>query len=145
MTINILHKGTPVAAFDPKIINMNSETLIQLTKDLIYHATHFDLPYVKEAYADKLFIVNVDGDGGITTMNKEQLMGFIQQNKELNTEPFSTKTEFHYAIEDGNMAMVVITRELELNGKLSRRFLTLIWEYLSGRWQVVKESSIVRS
>ena len=83
---------------------MNSEQLIELTKSLIDHATHFDLPYVKEVYADKLFIVNV-GENGV----------------------------------------VVITRELEFNGKLSRRFLTLIWEYLSGRWQVVKESSVVRN
>lgn len=124
---------------------MNSEQLIQLTDDLIYHATHFDLPYVKEAYADNLFIVNLDENGAVNTMNKEQLMAFIQQNKDANTQPFSTKTAYHYAIADGDMAMVVITRELELNGRLSRRFLTLIWEYLSGRWQVVKESSIVRS
>jgi len=124
---------------------MNSEQLIELTKSLIYHATHFDLPYVKEVYADKLFIVNVGENGVVDTMNKEQLMAFIQQNKDSNTEPFSTKTEYHYAVRDENMGMVVITRELEFNGKLSRRFLTLIWEYLSGRWQVVKESSVVRS
>ena len=124
---------------------MNSEQLIELTKDLIYHATHFDLPYVKEAYADKLLIANVDEKGGVNTMNKEQLIAFIQGNKDSITEPFSTKTEFHYAVCDNNQGMVVITRELELNGKLSRRFLTLIWEYLSGKWQVVKESSIVRN
>jgi hypothetical protein len=124
---------------------MNSEELIELTKDLIYHATHFDLPYVKEIYADKLVIANVDEKGAVTTMNKEQLVAFIQQNKESNTEPFSTKTEYHYAVSDNKQGMVVITRELELNGKLNRRFLTLIWEYLSGRWQVVKESSVARN
>ena len=124
---------------------MNSEQLIELTKSLIDHATHFDLPYVKEVYADKLFIVNVGENGVVDTMNKEQLMAFIKQNKDSNTEPFSTKTEYHYAVPDENMGMVVITRELEFNGKLSRRFLTLIWEYLSGRWQVVKESSVVRN
>lgn len=124
---------------------MNSKELIELTEALIYHATHFDLPYVREVYADKLFIVNVGENGVADTMNKEQLMAFIQQNKDSNAEPFSTKTEYHYAVRDENMGMVVITRELEFNGKLSRRFLTLIWEYLSGRWQVVKESSIVRN
>ena len=124
---------------------MNSQQLIELTKDLIYHATHFDLPYVKEIYADKLIIANVDEKGVVDTMNKEQLVGFIQQNKESNIEPFSSKTEFHYAVCDDKQGMILITRELELNGKLSRRFLTLIWEYLSGRWQVVKESSIVRN
>jgi len=122
---------------------MNSEQLIELTKDLIYHATHFDMPYVKEAYADQLLIANVDGQGTVNTMNKEQLIAFIQGNKNSNTLPFSTKTEFHYAVCDNNQGMVVITRELELNGKQSRRFLTLIWAYLSGKWQVVKESSIV--
>ncbi|HEY6901715.1 MAG TPA: hypothetical protein VI233_13765 [Puia sp.] len=123
---------------------MNSDQLIELTKDLIYHATHFDLPYVLEAYADKLLVVNVDENSGVDTMNKEQLVAFIRQNKESNTEPFSTKTEFHYAVCDDNMGMVVMTRELEFNGKWSRKFFTVIWEHLSGRWQIVKESSVVR-
>src|SRR5882762_9212517 len=101
---------------------MNSEQLIELTTDLIYHATHFDLPYVKEAYADTLLVVNVDENGIVDTMNKQQLFNFIQQNKLSNIEPFSTKTQFHYAIGDENMGMVVMTRELEVNGKWSRKF-----------------------
>lgn len=124
---------------------MNSQQLVELTKDLIYHATHFDLPYVKEVYADKLLIVKVDEEGVVDTMDKEQLVAFIQQNKDSNADPLSTKTEYHYAVCDENMGMVVITRELEYDGKLNRKFFTLIWEYLSGRWQVVKESSIVRN
>ena len=124
---------------------MNSEQLIELTKDLIYHATHFDVPYVKEVYADNLLIIKVDEEGAVDTMNKEQLVAFVQGNKDSNAEPFSTQTEYHYAVCDGNMGMVVITRELEFEGKLNRKFFTLIWEYLSGRWQVVKESSVVRN
>jgi hypothetical protein len=124
---------------------MNREQLIELTQNLIFHATHFDLPYVKEVYADKLLVANVDENGLVDTMNKEQLVAFIRQNKDSNTEPFSTKTEFHYAVGDENMGMVVMTRELEVNGKWSRKFFTVIWEYLSGRWQVVKESSVVRN
>ena len=124
---------------------MNSEQLIELTKDLIYHATHFDVPYVKEAYADKLLIVKVDEQGVADTMNKEQLVAFIQENKDSNAEPFSTKTEYHYAVVDQNMGMAVITRELTFDGKLNRKFFTVIWEYLDGRWQVVKESSVVRN
>lgn len=123
---------------------MNSQELIELTKDLIYHATHFDVPYVKEIYADKFLIANVDKEGGVQTMNKEQLVAFVQGNKNSNIAPLSTKTEFHYAVCDENMGMVVITRELELDGKPSRKFLTVIWENLSGKWQVIKESSIVR-
>jgi len=123
---------------------MNSEQLIELTKDLIFHATHFDLPYVEQAYADKLIVINVDEKGRVDTMNKQQLVAFIQQNKESNAAPFSTKTEFHYATGDDDMGMVVMTRELEMNGKWSRKFFTVIWEYLSGRWQIVKESSVVR-
>jgi hypothetical protein len=103
------------------------------------------VPYVKEAYADKLLIVKVDEDGVVDTMNKEQLVNFIQENKDLNTEPFSTKTEYHYAVCDENMGMVVITRELEFDKKLNRKYFTVIWEYLSGRWQVVKESAVVRN
>ncbi|MBS1659647.1 MAG: hypothetical protein JST68_01210 [Bacteroidetes bacterium] len=124
---------------------MNSEQLIELTKQLIYHATHFDLPYVKETYADKLLVINVDENGAVDTMNKEQLVAFVQQNKDTNAKPFSTKTEYHYAVCDENMGMIVITRELEFNGKPSRKFFTIIWEYLAGRWQIVKESSIVRN
>ena len=124
---------------------MNSPELIELTKDLIYHATHFDVQYVKEVYADKLLIVKVDEDGAVDTMNKEQLVAFIQGNKDADTEPLSTKTEYHYAVCDDNMGMVVITRELVFDGKLNRKFFTVIWEYLAGRWQVVKESSVVRN
>lgn len=124
---------------------MNNEQLIELTKDLIYQATHFNVPYVKEVYADKLLIVKVDEEGVVDTMNKEQLVAFIQGNWDSKTEPFSTKTEYHYAVCEENMGMVVITRELEFDGKLNRKFFTLIWEYLSGRWQVVKESSVVRN
>jgi hypothetical protein len=124
---------------------MNSQELIELTKELIYRATHFDVQYVKDFYADKLLIVKVDEEGVVDTMNKEQLVAFIQQNKDSNAEPFSSKTEYHYAVCDGNMGMVVITRELEFEGKLNRKFFTVIWEYLSERWQVVKESSIERN
>jgi hypothetical protein len=127
-----------------KNYKMNSQELIELTRELIYHATHFDVPYVKEIYADNFLIVNVDKQGGVATMNKEQLVAFVQGNKDANLEPLSTKTEYHYAVCDGNMGMVVITRDLELNGISNRKFLTVFWENLSGRWQVVKESSIVR-
>jgi len=123
---------------------MNSQELIELTKDLIYHATHFDVPYVKEIYADKFLIANVDKEGGVETLNKEQLVAFVQGNKNSNAAPFSTKTEYHYAVCEKDMGMVVITRELEMNGQLNRKFLTVFWENLSGKWQVVKESSIVR-
>jgi hypothetical protein len=123
---------------------MNKEKLIEMTKDLIFHATHFDLPYVQETYADKLLVVNVDENSGVDTMNKEQLVAFIRQNKESNTPPFSTKTEFHYAVGDENMGVVVMTRELEMNGKWSRKFFTVIWENVAGKWQIAKESSVVR-
>ncbi|MBS1605176.1 MAG: hypothetical protein JST42_21105 [Bacteroidetes bacterium] len=124
---------------------MNSQQLIELTQDLIFHATHFDLPYVQETYADKFLLVGVDGNGAVDTMNKQQLVAFIQQNKDAKTEPFSTKTEFHYAAAEDNMGVVVMTRELEINGRWSRKFFTVIWEYLSGKWQIVKESSIDRN
>lgn len=124
---------------------MNSEQLIELTKELIYEATHFNVPYVKQIYADNLLIVKVDGNGVVDTMNKEQLVGFVQANSDANAAPFSTKAEFHYAVCDGNMGMVVMTRDLELNGRPDPKFFTLIWEYSSGRWQVVKESSIARN
>lgn len=123
---------------------MNSQQLIELTRDLIQHATHFDLPYVGEIYADKLLVVNVDEHDHVDTMNKAQLVAFIQQNIDAGTRPFSTKTTFHHALVDENMAMVMMTRELEFNGKWSRKFFTMVWEYLSGRWQVVKESSVER-
>jgi hypothetical protein len=123
---------------------MNSEQLIELTKDLIYHATHFDLLYVKQAYADKLLVINVDEKSEVATMNKEVLVAFVRQNKESNAAPFSTKTEFHYAVGDENMGMVVMTRELEMNGKWSKKFFTVIWEFLDGRWQIVRESSVER-
>lgn len=122
---------------------MNSEQLIALTKELIYEATHFNVPYVKQIYADKLLIVKVDENGVVDTMNKKQLVSFVQGNRDSNVAPLSTKTEFHYALVDGNMGMVVITRDLEQGGK--RKFFTLIWEYLSERWQVVKESSVERN
>jgi hypothetical protein len=77
-------------------------------------------------------------------MNKEQLVGFIRQNKDAKTEPFSTKTEFHCAVCEETTGMVIMTRELEMGGKWSRKFFTVIWEYASGQWQIVKESSIVR-
>src|SRR3569833_2186945 len=107
---------------------MNSEQLIELTKELIYEATHFNVQYVKQIYADKLLIVKVDENGVVDTMNKEQLVGFVQGNRDANVAPLSTKTEFHYAVCDGNMGMVVITRDLELNGISGRKFFTLIWD-----------------
>ncbi|WP_419699253.1 hypothetical protein [Mucilaginibacter sp. NFX135] len=121
---------------------MNSEQLIELTKELIYEATHFNVPYVKQIYADKLLIVKVDENGVVDTMNKEQLVGFVQGNKDSNAVPLSTKAEFHYAVCDESMGMVIITRDLEQDGPSGRKFITLIWEYLSGRWQVVKESFV---
>jgi len=124
---------------------MNSEQLIELTKELIYEATHFNVPYVKQIYADNLLIVKVDENGVVDTMNKEQLVGFVQGNKDSNAAPLSTKAEFHYAVCDENMGMVIITRDLEQDGPAGRKFITLIWEYLSGRWQVVKESFVPRS
>ena len=124
---------------------MNSEQLIALTKELIYEATHFNVPYVKQVYADNLLIVKVDENGVVDTMNKEQLVSFVQGNHDANAMPFSQKAEFHYAVCDGNMGMVIITRDLELKENPERKFFTLIWEYLDGRWQVVKESSVVRN
>jgi len=123
---------------------MNNDQLIELTRELIYHATHFDVPYVKEIYADKFLIVNVDENSVVSTMNKEQLVAFVQGNKDANLAPLSTDTEYHYAVCEENIGMVVITRKLELNGEPSRKFLTVFWENIGGRWQVTKESSIVR-
>ncbi|AXY74227.1 hypothetical protein D3H65_09680 [Paraflavitalea soli] len=121
---------------------MNSENLIELTKELIYEATHFNVAYVKQIYADNLLIVKVDKTGVVDTMNKEQLVGFVKGNSDAKAAPFSTKAEFHYAVCDGNMGMVIMTRDLELDGKSAPKFFTLIWEYASGRWQVTKESCL---
>ena len=143
MIVNELKMGIGIVQRVKKR-TMTSEQLSELTKELIQHATHFDLPYVLQAYADKLLVVNVDENSGVTTMNKEQLVGFIQQNKDAKTEPFSTKTEFHYAVCEETTGMVIMTRELEMDGKWSRKFFTVIWEFAAGRWQIVKESSIVR-
>lgn len=121
---------------------MDSKKLIELTKQLIYEATHFNVSYVKQIYADNLLIVKVDKNGVVDTMNKEQLVSFVQGNSDTKAAPFSTKAEFHYAVCDGNMGMVVMTRDLELNGKSDPKFFTLIWEYSSGTWQVVKESCV---
>lgn len=121
---------------------MNSKKLTELTQQLIYEATHFNVPYVKQTYADNLLIVKVDKNGVVDTMNKEQLVSFVQGNSDAKATPFSTKAEFHYAVCDGNMGMVVMTRDLELNGKSDPKFFTLIWEYSSERWQVVKESCV---
>jgi len=38
--------------------------------------------------------------------------------------------------------MVVMTRDLELNGKSDPKFFTLIWKYSSEGWQVFKESYV---
>lgn len=122
-----------------------NEELIAITREVIAHAVRFDVPYVKQAYADKLFIMNVDDQGVAATMTKEQLVGFQQQSKDAGIPPLSDYTEFHYAVADGNMGVVAITRELDVNGRHSRRFLTLIYEYLDGRWQIVKETSISRA
>ncbi|MGC5743956.1 hypothetical protein [Chryseobacterium sp. NFX27] len=121
---------------------MDSKKLTELTQQLIYEATHFNVPYVKQTYADNLLIVKVDKNGVVDTMNKEQLVSFVQGNSDAKATPFSTKAEFHYAVCDGNMGMVVMTRDLELNGKSDPKFFTLIWEYSSERWQVVKESCV---
>jgi len=121
---------------------MNSEQLIELTRELIEQATHFNVSYVKEAYSDNLLIAKVDQDGLVDTMNKEQLMSFVQGNKDANVPPLSSKTAYHYAVCDERTGMVVITRELVLDGKLNRKFFTVFWEYSAGRWQVVKESAL---
>jgi len=120
---------------------MNSEQLIELTKELIYEATHFNVPYVEQIYADKLLIIEVAEDRHtVNTMNKEQLLTFVTGNRDAGIAPLSSNTEFHYAVCEENMGVVVMTRELELNGKWGKKFFTLIWEYSSGKWQVVKES-----
>ena len=124
---------------------MNSEQLIELTKVLIDRATHFDLSYIKDAYADKLLIVKVDEHGVVDTMNKQQLVNFIKENQDAKTEPISSTTEYHYAVCEDDMGMVVITRELVFDGKFSRKFFTVFWEFLSGKWQIVKESAVPRN
>ena len=111
-----------------------------MTKELIFQVTHFNVPYIKQVYANNLLIVKVEKNGVVETMNKEQLVGFVQSNSDAKATPFSTKATFHYAVCDGNMGMVEMTRDLELNGTSDPKFFTLIWEYSSGKWQVVKES-----
>ena len=119
---------------------MNSEKLIELTKELIYEATHFNVAYVEQIYADNLLIVKVDKAGAVDTTNKAQLVSFVKGNMEAKTVPFSTKAEFHHAAVDGNMGIVVMTRDLELDGKSAPKFFTMVWGNTSGKWQVVKES-----
>lgn len=119
---------------------MTSEQLIELTKELIYQATHFNVAYVEQIYADKLLIVKVDRTGKTEITNKAELVSFVKGNKDAGTAPFSTKADFHYALIDGNMGMVVMTRDLELEGKSAPKFFTMIWEYYQDRWQVAKES-----
>ncbi|WP_172278129.1 hypothetical protein [Chryseobacterium sp. LAM-KRS1] len=121
---------------------MDSKELIELTKQLIDEATHFNVPYVQQIYADNLLIVKVDKNGTVDTMNKEQLVSFVKGNNDAKATPFSTKAEFHYAVCDGDIGMVVMTRDLELNGKSDPKFFTLIWKYSSEGWQVFKESYV---
>ena len=50
---------------------MNGEQLIELTKELIYEATHFNVAYVKQIYADNLLIVKVDENGVVNKKTNE--------------------------------------------------------------------------
>lgn len=119
---------------------MNSEQLIELTKELIFEATHHNLDYVKEIYADNLLIIKVDKSGSVETTTKEELVSFVKANHKANAAPFSTKADFHHAVVDGDMGILVMTRDLELNGKSAPKFFTMVWENIHGSWKVVKES-----
>jgi len=119
---------------------MNSEQLISLTKELIFQATHFNVEYVEQIYADNLLIVKVDNTGHTEVTTKAELVAFVKGNRDARTTPFSTKADFHYALVDGDMGMVVMTRDLELNEKPAPKFFTMFWANNNGKWQVAKES-----
>lgn len=73
---------------------MNGENLIELTKELIFQATHFNVPYIKQVYANNLLIVKVEKNGVVETMNKEQLVGFVKATVMQTSNRFLPKQNF---------------------------------------------------
>jgi hypothetical protein len=122
---------------------MNTEQLISLTKEFIYNATHYNMDYIDQIYSDKLLLVRVDETGKVDTTNKEQLLEFFQGMHDKNAAPLSEQAEFHYAVADENLAMVVLDRTMDLYGRMEKMFFTLIWERSDKGWQVTKESVAV--
>lgn len=120
---------------------MNSEQLIELTKEFIHNATNYNMTYLDKIYSDKLIIVMVDENDQISTMDKPQLISFFQKRSDDNAEPLSEKSNFLYATADEVSGMVLVSREMTFNIRPEKMLFTLIWEKSATGWQVVKESS----
>lgn len=122
---------------------MNSEQLIELTKEFIHNATSYNMQYLDKIYSDKLLIVRVDEQGNVGTTTKPELLEFFQGMNDKKAAPLSEQAVFHYAVADESLAMVVLDRTMDLYGRMEKMFFTLVWEKTAAGWQVVKESVAV--
>ena len=122
---------------------MNSEQLIELTKQFIHGATHYDMNYIRKIYSDKLLIVRVDEQGNVSTTTKEELVAFFQLRHDESASPLSEQAHFHHAAADDDLAIVTLDRTMDLYGRMEKMFFTLIWQKSANGWQVVKESVTV--
>ncbi|MGA9648949.1 hypothetical protein [Pedobacter sp.] len=122
---------------------MNCKQLIELTKEFIHNATHYNMDYLDNVYSDKLVIVRVDETGKVDTTTKPELLKFFQQMHDDKAAPLSEQAVFYHAVADDNLALVVLERTMDLYGRMEKMFFTLVWERIADHWHVVKESVVV--
>tara|TARA_R110002051_G_scaffold314666_1_gene391966 strand:- start:20885 stop:21277 length:393 start_codon:yes stop_codon:yes gene_type:complete len=123
---------------------LSKEKLIELTKEHIKQATHHNIEYLEKMYSDKLIIVMVDENDQVNTMDKEQTITYFKDRVKNGSKHLSQKSNFLFAGGDATSAMVIVSREMEFNGRLEKMLFTLIWENSEDGWHVVKESASVK-
>jgi hypothetical protein len=122
---------------------MNKEQLITLTKEFIHEATHYNMDYLDRIYSKDLTIVMVDENDQVSTMDKDQTLGYFKERLDSGAPPLSEESDFLYAGGDEKLAMVLVSRTMQFNARLEKMLFTLFWQKTDIGWQVVKESSSI--
>lgn len=126
-------------------VEQREKEVKQTILKLIDHATRFDVETLRSIYHDDLKIVKISDDGRVTTLDKKDILSFLEAKRRDKTPPLSKEVEFKYIDSDEDTAHVIIVRRMAMYGDLQESIYSIRLRRGSSGWLIATETVFVRN
>lgn len=111
---------------------------------LIVNASRYNLPVLRRLYHQDLEVVQIDDRGGVTTLNRDEVLAKFTNLRDSGAPYPDTSTEFNLLEADDEHAQAIVTRRLRVDGRAEKRIVSLDLVREAGRWRIRRETVLVQ-
>lgn len=125
-------------------LNEHRQSVKHAVEWLIVNASRYNLAVLKRLYHEDLEVVRIDDRGGMTTLDRSEILAEFTSLRDSGAPYPDTSTEFNLLEADGEHAQAIVTRRLRAEGRAEKRIVSLDLVHEKGRWRVRSETVLVQ-